>query len=155
MIKLTQRSFLAGWFDLDKKVLFISPHISALALECYECRDQDNNNDRCVKEHKLCDPHQDACITQVEWKVPPYWTPRADRIFYITKGCDTSDSCKKMQSQIAPMCRPNDYQMDWHCIQCCKGDRCNFEATMGAGTARAGVLSVVIGLFSLLMLRIF
>ena len=72
-------------------------------------------------------------------------TPRGERRHYISKGCDTRDSCTRrtylyelmmililffiwsmtlVLYGLATVCTRNWYE-DWACVECCQGDRCN------------------------------
>ena len=38
------------------------------ALECYECKDQSDNKDKCIKTTIQCEEDQDACGTTINYK---------------------------------------------------------------------------------------
>ena len=61
--------------------------------------------------------------------VPPYWTPRGDRIYYISKDCDTMKGCDRRKAATATHCK-RDWYNDWACVECCSGDLCNFFVTV-------------------------
>lgn len=117
------------------------------ALECYTCRDQDGNKDKCIKTTKQCEQHQDACTTLINWGIPPYWTPRGDRIHFISKDCDTRSGCDRRKIAVQSRCK-RDWYLDWNCVDCCTGDLCNYYVTLGAGSIRANtVLATSLALF--------
>jgi len=109
-------------------LMFVS---TALALECYSCSNQDGNKDKCVKTSKQCEQNQDACTSYIRWAIPPYWTPRGNRIYFLSKDCDTQVNCAKRQSALKQSC-VRDWYLDWACIECCSGDLCNYYATLGS-----------------------
>ncbi len=39
------------------------------------------------------------------FSVPPYWTPRGDREYKISKGCDTRQGCNRRQSAVQSHCK--------------------------------------------------
>ena len=62
--------------------------------------------------------------------VPVKYTPRSDRIHHIYKGCDTMESCTKRQDALdQAVCDRTSYN-DWSCVECCKGDLCNYYITV-------------------------
>lgn len=97
------------------------------SLECYRCREQHSNSD-CTLERHRCAEYQDACTSYVRWGVPSRWTPRGDRIHYISKDCDTMEGCKRRQAGLQMHCR-RDWYHDWACVECCRGDLCNHYVT--------------------------
>ena len=38
------------------------------SLECYVCEEQEGNKDKCAKTTKQCQEHEDACMTNIQWK---------------------------------------------------------------------------------------
>jgi len=38
------------------------------ALECYTCRNQDSNREKCIKTSKQCEEYADACMSIVKWQ---------------------------------------------------------------------------------------
>ena len=60
-------------------VAAISTITTVQGLECYACENQDSNTDKCIKTSIQCEEHQDICFTNVQWGLPPYWTPYGDR----------------------------------------------------------------------------
>ena len=61
--------------------------------------------------------------------VPPYWTPRGDRIYFISKDCDTQQGCERRQAATRTACK-RDWYLDWACVECCTGDLCNYYVTV-------------------------
>ena len=48
--------------------LFLKIYILLVqALECYVCKNQENNKDKCVETVKTCDVSEDGCLTEVRW----------------------------------------------------------------------------------------
>jgi len=122
------------------------------ALECYTCERQDSNRDKCIKTTKQCEQFQDACTSYIQWGVPPYWTPRGDRIYFISKSCDTRQGCERRKAATQSACK-RDWYNDWACVECCTGDLCNYYVTLGAGTVKANVVTLLVGLSGLYLLR--
>jgi len=61
--------------------------------------------------------------------VPPYWTPRGNRIHVIEKDCTTQQQCAKKQAAYRTSC-VRDWYLDWQCVECCTGDLCNYYVTV-------------------------
>ena len=61
--------------------------------------------------------------------VPPYWNSHGDRVYYITKDCDTRQGCDKRQAATMSHCK-RDWYLDWACVECCTGDLCNYYVTV-------------------------
>merc|ERR1712168_809501 len=93
------------------------------------CENQETNTDKCIKTTKQCLKHEDICMSQVAWGLPPYWVPYGDRMFNISKTCATSRSCLQQKSAKMPFCK-RDWYNDWHCIECCTGDKCDYYVTL-------------------------
>lgn len=98
---------------------------SGSAFECYVCKDQEDNNHKCVTTIKTCEQGEDACMTDVSWRTMPYWQRGADKQFYISKRCATRAICEKARKRAMPYCTYIWYE-DWRCSECCLGDRCNY-----------------------------
>jgi hypothetical protein len=94
------------------------------ALDCYVCKDQEDNKEKCVKTVKTCKSEQDRCLTEVRWEF-------MDAQYYVSKRCVTQDVCNKeiKDSYDSLKCHRIGYN-DWACIDCCHGDRCNFFVTL-------------------------
>ncbi|OWF44041.1 uncharacterized protein LOC110458871 [Mizuhopecten yessoensis] len=123
-------------------------------LECYVCTAQANNVDKCVKTTIQCRESQDACRTQIMWKQPEFWQPRSERYHYVSKSCDRKDRCEAESASKGLKCM-RDWYRDWHCIECCQGDRCNYYTTLGAGTTQISMtlLAVVLAVHFFFRLR--
>ncbi|ESN92631.1 hypothetical protein HELRODRAFT_164707 [Helobdella robusta] len=103
--------------------------VTVNSLECYSCKDQDGNKDKCIKTSKQCEQSQDVCYSSITWRIPPYWTPRGNRIHYLSKDCDTQKKCQAKQEQLKHICI-RDWYLDWQCHECCQGDLCNYYVTV-------------------------
>jgi len=112
-------------------VTFLGLFSIGLALECYTCTQQDSNKDKCIKTTKQCEQYQDACVAEIRWAIPPYWTPRGNRINYISKNCETSTNCANRRLAAQDGCM-RDWWLDWYCVECCQGDLCNYYVTLGS-----------------------
>ncbi|XP_067931678.1 UPAR/Ly6 domain-containing protein cold-like [Watersipora subatra] len=121
--------------------------------QCYVCTAQEQNDDKCIKTVNTCLPSQSACMTKVEWRFPPYWTPGGVRIHYITKSCDEKDDCDRKKESNRQYCK-RDWWNDWTCYDCCNGQRCNYYVTLGAGSVRPQWAVLSLTLLSILMARI-
>ena len=62
--------------------------------------------------------------------VPPHWSTRGDRRYFISKACDTRQGCERRRAAMQTACR-RDWFNDWACVSCCIGDLCNFYVTVG------------------------
>ncbi|ELT92794.1 hypothetical protein CAPTEDRAFT_163933 [Capitella teleta] len=129
--------------------LFFVSVSSVLSLECYSCEEEERNRGTCNSRTSRCEDFQDACTSYVRWGIPPQWSPRGDRRYYISKGCDTMQGCIKRQEATFTTCN-RDWYNDWACVECCSGDLCNYFVTKGAGNVRASMATV--GVISSLLL---
>ncbi|KAK2156894.1 hypothetical protein LSH36_202g00026 [Paralvinella palmiformis] len=100
-----------------------------LCLECYTCVRQDNNKDKCIKTTIQCEEYENGCYSQIRWGIPPYWKPHGDRIYFIDKGCMRYERCLDWQVSKRHTCR-RDWYLDWECVECCRGDMCNYYVTV-------------------------
>lgn len=133
--------------------VFCAVIVTASALECYSCRDNDSNRKDCIHNRKSCSQFQDACTTYIRWGVPSEWTARGDRIYFISKDCDTQTGCRRRQAATQTACN-RDWYNDWACVDCCTGDLCNYYVTLGAGSVRANTLLAVALAFVICIWRI-
>jgi lymphocyte antigen 6 complex protein len=138
-------------------VSFLVIITTGLALECYSCLQQDGNKDKCIKTSKQCEQYQDTCYTSIRWAIPPYWTPKGNRIYFITKDCDTVTNCAARQSALRESC-VRDWYLDWACHECCSGDLCNYYATLGSSRLQisrtslsAAILMTVVAAYRFLL----
>jgi hypothetical protein len=120
-------------------LMFIS---TGIALECYTCTQQDINKEKCIKTTKQCEQYQDACVSEIRWAIPPYWTPRGNRINYLSKNCETSSNCAARRLAAQDGC-VRDWYLDWYCVECCQGDLCNYYATLGSSRLRLPLLTTL------------
>jgi len=112
---------------------------SAHGIECYICTGQEHNDDKCIKTVNTCLEDQSVCMTRVEWRFPPYWTPGGVRIHYITKGCDTNADCQRKRNTNKLHCK-RDWWNDWTCYDCCNGSKCNYYVTLAASSLKPQLL---------------
>jgi hypothetical protein len=122
---------------------------TCVALECYTCTQQDNNKEKCIKTTKQCEQYQDACVSEIRWAIPPYWTPRGNRIHYLSKDCDTSVNCPNRKVAATDGC-VRDWYLDWYCVECCQGDLCNYYATLGSSRLRLPIWTTLATIFTAL-----
>lgn len=99
--------------------------ISVFGLECYVCKNQEDNNEKCVKTIKTCEYDQDVCLTEIKWGSTPYWSQGAKKQYYVSKRCSNRTDCATTRERYMPTCTHIWYQ-DWVCSDCCQGDRCNY-----------------------------
>lgn len=132
--------------------VFLAILATGTALECYVCEDQDSNTDKCIKTTKQCEENEQLCITLVKWGIPPYWTPRGDRIHKISKNCDVRSSCDRQINAAKTTCK-RDWYDDWACASCCSGDLCNFYVVLGAGNVQSSLLVLGASLVAACCLR--
>ncbi|XP_050305271.1 uncharacterized protein LOC126742581 isoform X2 [Anthonomus grandis grandis] len=97
----------------------------SIALECYVCDNQEENEEKCGKTIEICNYGEDVCLTEIRWGSTPYWQQGALKQYYISKRCSTKDKCEKFRSSNMAACTHIWYE-DWKCSECCKGDRCNY-----------------------------
>jgi len=105
-----------------------------LSNECYVCDNQESNHDKCIKTTRQCKQREDSCKTTVIWTVPPEWTRggfTGDRRHYIFKECMNYTECLRQRTANTYNCTREWYE-DWECIDCCRGDMCNYYVTLGA-----------------------
>jgi len=122
----------------------------AYSLECYSCTNQDSNKEKCIKTSKQCTQYQDSCVSYIRWAIPPYWTPRGNRIHFVSKDCDTQVNCAKKQLGIAQSC-VRDWYLDWACVECCTGDLCNYYVTLGSSRIHVSMWTIAIAAFVMLV----
>jgi hypothetical protein len=133
---------------------FVAAFSAVYGLECYSCTNQDSNREKCIKTSKQCEQFQDSCVSYIRWGIPPYWTPRGNRINFISKDCDTQINCAARQLAMQSSC-VRDWYLDWACIECCTGDLCNYYVTLGSSRLQVGFWTVVfLALLPLLAARV-
>ncbi|CAG2103945.1 unnamed protein product [Medioppia subpectinata] len=100
-------------------------------LECYVCKNQENNKDKCVETVKTCDLSEDRCLSEVRWGSTPYWAPTGEKQFYVSKRCSSKRICEQSLRNTSKRCDRIWYN-DWECVECCNGDRCNYYITVSS-----------------------
>lgn len=40
---------------------------TAWCLECYVCKNQEDNQEKCTKTLKTCEHYEDMCMTEISW----------------------------------------------------------------------------------------
>merc|ERR1712241_1253470 len=58
----------------------------ALGLECYVCKDQDGNTDKCLRTIRTCEHEHDRCLSIIRWSTTPYWSQGAEKLPF--EHCD-------------------------------------------------------------------
>lgn len=124
-------------------VLFVT-FDNVLGLECYVCKNQENNTEKCVKTIKTCEYNQDVCLTEIRWGSTPYWSQGAKKQYYISKRCSNKTECATTRQRLMPLCTHIWYQ-DWQCSDCCQGDRCNYYIISGSETNSAISVTTLVG----------
>jgi len=112
---------------------------ASFAHECYVCENQESNHDKCVKTTRQCKQSEDSCKTTVVWTVPPEWTRggfTGDRRHYIYKECMNYTECLRQRTINTYNCTREWYE-DWECVDCCRGDMCNYYVTLGASSLQS------------------
>jgi hypothetical protein len=98
-------------------------------LECYVCKNQEDNKDKCVETVRTCNSTQNRCLTEVRWGGTPYWAPSGEKQYYISKRCASNTECRDVRKSLSQRCDRIWYN-DWECVECCHGDRCNYYVTL-------------------------
>merc|ERR1711971_497535 len=119
----------------------------ALGLECYVCKDQDGNSDKCLRTIRTCEHEHDRCLSIIRWSTTPYWSQGAEKQYYVSKQCSTEAECEREIKGNMPLCHYIWYE-DWKCAECYQGDRCNYYVTLGAGKSMSN-LPLLISLVSI------
>ncbi|XP_015605111.1 phospholipase A2 inhibitor and Ly6/PLAUR domain-containing protein [Cephus cinctus] len=122
-------------------VLFVSNLSNA--LECYVCTEQEGNTEKCLNTIKTCEQGEDACLTDIKWGSTPYWHHGAKKQYYISKRCVAKNECERIRAKTMDDCTYVWYQ-DWHCSDCCQGDRCNYYIFSHGTRSLAGPFIVLI-----------
>ncbi|VDP64604.1 unnamed protein product [Schistosoma mattheei] len=100
-----------------------------LSMECYVCRNQEGNKDKCIKTTMQCLEDEHSCITNISYTIPPYWSPMGERTHFLWKACISTEECER-QKEIAGKTCQREWYMDWRCVECCQGELCNYYATV-------------------------
>jgi len=114
-------------------------------LECYVCRNQENNRDKCIETVKTCDLAEDRCLSEVRWGSTPYWAPTGEKQFYISKRCASKRICEQSFRNVSKRCDRIWYN-DWECVECCNGDRCNYYITLASNHLIPGYITICLSL---------
>ncbi|PAA53580.1 hypothetical protein BOX15_Mlig018876g4, partial [Macrostomum lignano] len=120
-----------------------------------ECRNIEGNGDACVRLSTPCTPDEDACISHVHYTTPTsYWTPLAERKHYISKGCVSYSACIKQRDITQRSCT-YDWFTDWSCVECCRGDLCNYYVTLSGQSVGPAFSRVALLTAASCLLRLF
>ena len=64
-----------------------------LGLECYVCKDQDGNTDKCLRTIRTCEHEHDRCLSIIRWSTTPYWSQVRDirrlHLGFCPSHCDS------------------------------------------------------------------
>ncbi|XP_054168125.1 uncharacterized protein LOC128965449 [Oppia nitens] len=141
-------------FNLFVKVLIINCLLTFYnvgCLECYVCKNQENNKDKCVETVRTCDLTEDRCLSEVRWGSTPYWAPTGEKQFYVSKRCASKKLCENAMRNVTKRCDRIWYN-DWECVECCNGDRCNYYITLASNHLIPGYVTIFVTLFLALFL---
>lgn len=119
--------------------LFVGVFTGVYSYECYVCKDQDNNSEKCVKTVRACDIAENACMTIVRWGSSPYYDQKGNKQYYVSKQCATTLLCETMKTNMSRRC-DRIWFNDWECAECCTGDRCNYFITLSGSSLQPVVL---------------
>ncbi|OXU28165.1 hypothetical protein TSAR_001494 [Trichomalopsis sarcophagae] len=122
------------------------------ALECYVCKNQEGNIEKCLNTIKTCEQGEDTCLSEIKWGSTPYWNQGAKKQFYISKRCSTKRECERIRRANMPDCSHIWYQ-DWKCSDCCQGDRCNYYIVSGTDKVGTTVMMFLFPLFAIWILQ--
>lgn len=112
-------------------------------LECYVCRDQEDNKNKCVQTVKTCNLEQDQCLSEVRWGSPPSWSLAEQKHYFISKRCATKAECQTAIADPSHKCDRISYN-DWNCTSCCGGDKCNHYVTLAGHSQRPNWLTLAL-----------
>ncbi|KAJ8675653.1 hypothetical protein QAD02_011439 [Eretmocerus hayati] len=119
---------------------------TANALECYVCKNQEGNVEKCLNTVKTCEFDQDTCLTEYSWGSPPYWNQGAKKQYYVSKRCSSKNECESIRRKNMPDCNYIWY-LDWKCSECCQGDKCNYYIISGIDRIQPAVISFLVPVF--------
>jgi len=122
------------------------------SLECYVCKDQEDNKDKCVETVKTCDLIEERCMSIVKWGSTRYWSASGTKQFYISKSCASKQYCDNLKANYTRLCDRISYN-DWTCVDCCHGDRCNFFITLGSSSIIPNQLLIFISFCTFLLVN--
>ena len=58
--------YLSSW-RLGDSWLSLYTSVSGNALECYVCKNQEGNIEKCLNTIKTCEQGEDTCLTEIKW----------------------------------------------------------------------------------------
>ncbi|XKL63010.1 hypothetical protein PGB90_005374 [Kerria lacca] len=119
-------------------IFFISLGVS-FALECYVCKNQEKNHEKCLNTIQTCEQEEDMCLSEIKWGSPPYWTRGNTKQYYVSKRCSSRSECEKIIQKSMSSCTYIWYY-DWKCSECCAGDRCNYYVTLTGNSIQNNVI---------------
>jgi len=125
---------------------------SVLSLQCYVCNEQDGNTEKCLTTIKTCKYEQNKCLSVIRWSTTPYWTEGAEKQYYVSKQCATTDICDREIKKSMELCHYIWYE-DWRCAECCQGDRCNYYVTLGSTSVKSSLMLLLAPAMLLLLNR--
>jgi len=139
--------------SLITKVLILSclMYGKVSSLECYVCKDQDNNKDKCIETVKTCELTDDRCLTEVRWGSTPYWAPTGEKQFYLSKRCASKRICEQSIRNLGKRCDRIWYN-DWECVECCNGDRCNYYITLASNHLNPQIITIIVSILMAFLL---
>lgn len=117
---------------------------TAEGLSCYVCDKEEWNWGTCTTKIQECAMFQDACTSYVAFHIPLVFYARGERIHQISKGCDTQLGCETRQAGLDQSTCSRTPYADWSCVECCRGDLCNYYITLGAGTMKMSMMMITI-----------
>ena len=114
-------------------LILIKISLTVTSLDCYVCKDQENNKEKCIKTVKTCNADEDRCLIEVRWEGMKYWQPDLSTQYYVSKRCASQQVCRQQMKAAYDSGRCHRiWYNDWACIDCCHGDRCNFFITLAS-----------------------
>ncbi|TNN11210.1 low affinity cationic amino acid transporter isoform 1 [Schistosoma japonicum] len=124
------------------------------SMECYVCRNQEGNKDKCIKTTMQCLEDEHSCITNISYTVPPYWSPMGERTHFLWKACISTEECER-QKEIAGKTCQREWYMDWRCVECCQGELCNYYATLSSYRVYLNKNLMILITFPLIVYQLF
>ncbi|CAK9291707.1 unnamed protein product [Gordionus sp. m RMFG-2023] len=155
MVKYTQDIYMAKIISIFY-IIYLNIEIISSTTQCYVCKDQDNNEDKCIKTREYCQNQtHNACRTTVKMGVVPYWSALPKYQYYISKQCDTIDNCQNLnmihyggydpeRHQAVKKCTYQKFN-DWECVDCCIGELCNYYVVLSGSKEKVSLLFIIVG----------
>lgn len=134
-------------------VIFVSTARKSFELECYVCKDQEHNREKCIRTVRTCEPEEDRCMSEVKWGSTLDWNLVLDSQYYMDKNCATQEFCEEAEKTNAKRCLYLPYE-DWECITCCTGDRCNYYVTLTGQSLSPNLKNVAIIIITSITLKL-